>query len=100
MEFLSYHTSIIQEPKIDTELLQNSSGWSLWKKLSYHTSIQSKDYLLENLSRHRLKETDIFTLAYLASNEVLEEEDREKYKYQLLKKLEENIPKKKLEENN
>jgi hypothetical protein len=81
MEFLSYHTSITQEPKKDTELL---------KKLSYHTSIQSKEILLDNLSRHRLKETDIFTLAYLASNEVLEEEDREKYKYQLLKKLEEN----------
>jgi len=83
MEFLTYHTSITQEPKKDTELL---------KKLSYHTSIQSKEILLDNLFRHRLKETDIFTLAYLASNEVLEEEDREKYKYQLLKKLEATRP--------
>lgn len=81
MEYLSYHTSIIQEPKVDTELL---------KKLSYHTSIQSKEILLENLSKYKIKENDIFSLAYLASNEVLEEQDREKYKYKLKELLKYN----------
>jgi hypothetical protein len=78
---LNYHTCI------------DASNNELINTLTYHTSIQSKDYVLENLSKYRLKETDIFTLAYLASHECLDESDREKYKYQLLKKLEENIPK-------
>ena len=51
--------------------------------IDYHVTLRSKETLLHNLKKYRLNENDIFTLAYLASNENLSHEDREKYKFKL-----------------
>ena len=52
--------------------------------INYHLTLRSKETLLHNLKKYRLNENDIFTLAFLASNESLSQEDREKYKNQLI----------------
>ena len=58
-------------------------GEPWFHNIDYHVTLRSKETLLHNLKKYRLNENDIFTLAYLASNESLSQEDREKSQRQL-----------------
>lgn len=61
-------------------------GEPWFPNIDYHITLRSKETLLHNLKKYRLNENDIFTLAFLASNESLSHEDREKYKLQLIRR--------------
>ena len=54
-------------------------------RLTYHTSLQSKEIALDNLKKfnNKLHEDNILTLAYLANNPYLNDEEREKYSNKL-----------------
>lgn len=72
-EKLNYYKSIHLPPQIP-------------KSLQYHTSIQSTEIALENLKKfnNRLNDNNFITLAFLANNSCVNQEDREKY-YKLMK---------------
>lgn len=80
---LNYHTSIngntIQKPDIKavfTELI------------NYHTSLCSTSITMENLKKlnSKLDENNIVSLAYMATNPYIPDEDREKYEKQMKEK--------------
>jgi hypothetical protein len=75
---LLYHTSI------DSKIV--SPFAPLLKKIDYYTSLQSTDIALNNLKKlnSRLDENNIVTLAYLANNPHINNEDREKYEKQMI----------------
>jgi hypothetical protein len=52
---------------------------------SYHTSLQSTEIALENLKKinNKLDDNNIITLAYLANNPYLNDEDRAKFEKEL-----------------
>ena len=72
---LIYHTSLHDTSALAPPL----------KKVEYHTSLQSTDIALENLKKvnNKLEDNNIVTLAYLANNSCLNNEDREKYSNKL-----------------
>lgn len=78
---LSYYTSI--DSKVITSLVLPFS------KVDYYTSLQSTDIAINNLKKlnNRLDENNIVTLAYLANNPHINNEDREKYEKQLKNKV-------------
>ena len=73
---LMYHTSI--DSKVTPLALP-------LKKINYYTSLQSTDIALDNLKKlnNKLDDTNIITLAYLANNPYLNDEEREKYSNKL-----------------
>ena len=72
---LLYHTSMTLPPQIP-------------KSIQYHRALQSTDIALNNLKKinGRLDENNILTLAFLANNPHINNEDREKYEKQLKEK--------------
>jgi hypothetical protein len=77
---LLYHTSMTLSPQIPNTI-------------QYYTSLQSTDIALNNLTKinNRLDENNIITLAYLANNPYLNDEDREKFEKKLkIKVMKEN----------
>ena len=74
---LMYHTSI--DSKVITPLALPFS------KVDYHTSLQSTEIALENLKKlnNKLDDNNIITLAYLANNPYLNDEDRAKFEKEL-----------------
>ena len=73
---LMYHTSI--DSKVTPLALP-------LKKVNYYTSLQSTDIALDNLKKlnNKLDDTNIITLAYLANNPYLNDQERENFKKQL-----------------
>jgi hypothetical protein len=67
-EKLNYYTSIHLPPQIP-------------KTLQYHTSLQSTEITLDNLKKfnNNLDGNNLVTLAFLATNTNISEEDRQKY---------------------
>jgi hypothetical protein len=55
---------------------------------AYHTSLRGTSIALENLKKlnHRLDESNIVSLAYMATNQYIPDEDREKYEKQMKEK--------------
>lgn len=51
------------------------------EKIKYHTSLQGSDIAFENLKKmnNKLDETNVITLAYLAMNPYLTDDERAKY---------------------
>lgn len=74
---LNYHTS-----------MENKKGGVLGEPWfpKYYTSLQSTDIAINNLKKinNRLDENNIVTLAFLANNPHISDEDREKYEKQLI----------------
>lgn len=72
---LLYYTSMTLPPQIP-------------KSIQYHRALQSTDIALNNLKKinGRLDENNILTLAFLANNPHINNEDREKYEKQLKEK--------------
>jgi hypothetical protein len=60
----------------------------LFKKVEYYTSLQGTDIAINNLKKinNKLDEDNIITLAFLANNSCINEEERKKYNKQLKEK--------------
>jgi CTP:phosphocholine cytidylyltransferase-like protein len=72
---LLYHTS----------MTQTQTQKQIPNTIQYYTSLQSTDIALNNLKKinNKLDDTNIITLAYLANNPYLNDEEREKYSNKL-----------------
>lgn len=81
-EKLNYYKSIHLPPQSEATVGRSP----LPKSLQYHTSSQSTEIALENLKKfnNRLNDNNFITLAFLANNSCVNQEDREKY-YKLMK---------------
>lgn len=62
-------------------------------KIDYHTSMVSPQIAIENLQKisKKINEDDLFTVAYLANNPHLSEEDRAKFKLKMEELVKSNI---------
>lgn len=72
---INYHTSITGNTSVKGGVV--GEPWFP----TYHTSLQGSSIALENLNKlnTQLDENNIVSLAYLATNPYIPEEDREKY---------------------